>query len=446
MRRLAVAVAFFLTARLGSAQDLDFFALTPCRLVDTRLDIGPLGGPALQHDANRTFPLAGTCGLPASAAAVSLNVTAVDATGGGQLTLFPADISTPATSTISFSAGRARANNCVLGVAGGGAGELGAAPVVAGGGTVQMILDVNGYFRDTCGGVPDGQDPEGDCGAVGCAGHYWGFAGDTCYRKADVGAAQASCGGDSECRTVAEECSAQTSQGPAATTCNPLCQDPSPGTCTGITPGLCTNVNAGNTSCGTGECRRTVAACENGTPNTCIPGDPTAEQCDGLDNDCSGLADDGLAADAWGEPNSTCPASANLGDLHEGNSWSANSPMSIYPQGDVDWYRQRTYEISNFCLFGEGPYYYTATLTPPAGKTYVLEVCWALHDDPSCTNRGCSSVTVLGPTPGSAGRTWMGACSAQDGLDFYIRVYPTAGATNFTCTPYTLTTEFTKAP
>src|SRR4051794_28633608 len=39
----------------------DFFTLTPCRLVDTRL---PANAPALQPIAQRTFPLTGTCSLP----------------------------------------------------------------------------------------------------------------------------------------------------------------------------------------------------------------------------------------------------------------------------------------------------------------------------------------------------------------------------------------------
>jgi len=47
------------------------------------------------------------------------------------------------------------------------------------------------------------------------------------------------------------------------------------------------------TTCGVGECARTgVITCFEGAPlDTCAPGEPSAEICDGLDNNCSGLTD-----------------------------------------------------------------------------------------------------------------------------------------------------------
>ncbi len=48
------------------------------------------------------------------------------------------------------------------------------------------------------------------------------------------------------------------------------------------------------TTCGVGGCSRTVFDCLNGTPQTCTPGLPSAEVCNGIDDDCNGSVDEGL--------------------------------------------------------------------------------------------------------------------------------------------------------
>ncbi|MFO0595695.1 MAG: putative metal-binding motif-containing protein [Myxococcaceae bacterium] len=51
-------------------------------------------------------------------------------------------------------------------------------------------------------------------------------------------------------------------------------------------------------TCGVGACRRTVTACLNGQPQTCVPGMAATEVCNGLDDDCNGTTDDGPAGQA----------------------------------------------------------------------------------------------------------------------------------------------------
>ena len=46
-------------------------------------------------------------------------------------------------------------------------------------------------------------------------------------------------------------------------------------------------------SCGTGACARSVIACQNGIPGVCVPGSPQPEVCNGVDDNCDGLADNG---------------------------------------------------------------------------------------------------------------------------------------------------------
>ena len=125
---------------------MDFFTLAPCRLLDTRGPDGPYGGPILFAQQTRTFPAAGRCGIPSTAVALSVNVTAVAPTDGGYLTIFPAGWPRPSTSAITFSAGQTRSNNALLFLS--GAPER-AFTVFAGIplGTVHVVVDVNGYFE-----------------------------------------------------------------------------------------------------------------------------------------------------------------------------------------------------------------------------------------------------------------------------------------------------------
>jgi hypothetical protein len=120
---------------------LDFFTLPPCRLVDTRIDV-----PALQPGAQRAFVLTGACGVPSTARALSVNVTAIQAAAPGFLSLFPGNLaSAPQVSSINFATGLSRANNAIVHLASDGTGRI----LVLNGSSaaVDMVLDVNGYFE-----------------------------------------------------------------------------------------------------------------------------------------------------------------------------------------------------------------------------------------------------------------------------------------------------------
>jgi hypothetical protein len=76
-----------------SLPPMNFFTLAPCRLIDTRNAMGPYGGPALMAGADRTFTLAGQCGIPVTARAVSVNVAVTAPSAAGNLRLYPAGTS-----------------------------------------------------------------------------------------------------------------------------------------------------------------------------------------------------------------------------------------------------------------------------------------------------------------------------------------------------------------
>jgi hypothetical protein len=121
-----------------------FHPVTPCRVIDTRIGSGPLGGPALLPNAPRNFPVAGVCGIPALAVAISANVTVTNVAGSGELVLYPADVPRPNASSITFRPGKTRANNSLVYLSATTATFSVFNNCTAG---VDFILDVNGYFQ-----------------------------------------------------------------------------------------------------------------------------------------------------------------------------------------------------------------------------------------------------------------------------------------------------------
>jgi Glycoside hydrolase family 44 len=129
------------------AAPASFYTLPPCRVLDTRNPNGAWAGPALASGTQRSFPLAGRCGVPATARAVSANLTVTGGTGGGDLRVFAADLAAaPVTSSINFASGQTRANNAVIGVSHDGNAAVTVLSEMAGG-AVHLVLDVNGYFQ-----------------------------------------------------------------------------------------------------------------------------------------------------------------------------------------------------------------------------------------------------------------------------------------------------------
>jgi len=125
----------------GGAGGLNFYPVTPCRVADTRGAAGPFGGPEMGDGEVRSFPIPSSgCGIPATAAAYSLNVTVVPDGMLQYLTAWPAGADKPLVSTLNSWDGAVVANAAIVPAGTGGAINVFVAN------RTQVILDINGYF------------------------------------------------------------------------------------------------------------------------------------------------------------------------------------------------------------------------------------------------------------------------------------------------------------
>ena len=136
-------------ATLSSGERTAYVAINPCRLADTRPDsnVGPRNSPLA---ADTTFVLTGTgeqgdChnAVPATATALSLNVTAVGPTQPTYLTLYPTGSEQPTTSNLNPVPGQPPTPNAVtVDINDGGQFN-----VFNKFGSVDVIVDVVGFYE-----------------------------------------------------------------------------------------------------------------------------------------------------------------------------------------------------------------------------------------------------------------------------------------------------------
>jgi len=127
-----------------NAAPVPFVAISPCRLADTRAENGypdPYGPPSMSPSVTRDFPVAGHCGVPSDAVAVSFNFTMARTQGLGYLAAYPQGEAWGGTSTVNYIAGQIVANSTVIAL--GSTGEL---ETFVAGHQADLIIDVNGYY------------------------------------------------------------------------------------------------------------------------------------------------------------------------------------------------------------------------------------------------------------------------------------------------------------
>jgi PKD repeat protein len=120
---------------------LDFYTLGPCRVLDTRF------GSPLGSGTAKILNLEGSCEIPPGARAIAANVTVPAPPVQGNISLYPANYPASGTSTINFKQGVTVANGTVLTLSTDGTTALAAlANLAPGGTTVDLVIDVTGYF------------------------------------------------------------------------------------------------------------------------------------------------------------------------------------------------------------------------------------------------------------------------------------------------------------
>jgi Cysteine-rich secretory protein family len=122
-----------------------FNPLVPTRLLDTRTGFG--GSTRLGPGGTATIGVLGQPGLPSSGvSAVVLNLTVTNPSAAGYVTAWPHGQARPLASNLNFVPGQTVANRAVVGVGSGGLVDIGNA-----GGSVDLVVDISGWFTDTSG-------------------------------------------------------------------------------------------------------------------------------------------------------------------------------------------------------------------------------------------------------------------------------------------------------
>src|SRR6185295_4664373 len=146
--RLALSAALFLAALPAlAAGPYQFFAVSPCRLVDTRLAAGPNAGPPIARMTQRDFQVQGKCGVPGGAKAAALNLTVLNAGGTGWIAAWPSGSAQPTVSNVNFLNGENGLSNGAIVPLSTNANDLSTFTFLgAQNSTMNLVIDVNGYF------------------------------------------------------------------------------------------------------------------------------------------------------------------------------------------------------------------------------------------------------------------------------------------------------------
>ncbi|MBR7826119.1 right-handed parallel beta-helix repeat-containing protein [Actinospica sp. MGRD01-02] len=122
----------------------DFYTplTSPVRVLDTRHATGVPTAAKVPSGGTIRLKLAGADSVPTDAAAVVLNVTETNSTGGGFITVYPGLTTVPTSSSLNFGAGQTVANTVIVKLGTDGTINLRNSST----GSIDLIADLEGYY------------------------------------------------------------------------------------------------------------------------------------------------------------------------------------------------------------------------------------------------------------------------------------------------------------
>ncbi len=169
--------------------------------------------------------------------------------------------------------------------------------------------------------------------------------------------------------------------------------------------------------------------------------------CDGKDNDCDGAVDNGLAGDS-DETNNDC-ATARVYTLSELDLSAKSLSLTIYPQGDIDYFKFIAKESGAITIPPCIPWpfknpgdpqcnYLDVELVQPAASGVLYQV--------SVYTGSCTKPTQTFTSTSKQGLQWDGECGWDDSQEFWVKVEAASSSKpTFSCQPYTLKVRYTEA-
>lgn len=163
---LAVVGAGWVASVSGApaANASSFVPITPCRLFDTRAE-KPVGDRTTPLGPGEVFTTPvwgsnGNCVMPTGATGVSISVAIINPSAASYLTVFPADAPKPLSSNLNWVAGQAPTPNAVTAML----SADGRLSMFNLNGTVDLLVDIVGYYELASAGAAG---PQGDPGPAG---------------------------------------------------------------------------------------------------------------------------------------------------------------------------------------------------------------------------------------------------------------------------------------